>query len=38
MHALSADNFDESVSDDTTFEDSKPAHALQDMAFDGAVL
>ena len=37
-HALSADNFDESGRDDTTFEDSNLAHALRDMVFDGAVL
>jgi hypothetical protein len=38
MHASSADNFDESGRGDTTFDDSNLAHALRDMAFDGAVL
>jgi hypothetical protein len=37
-HASSADNFDESGRNDTTFEDSNLAHALRDMVFDGAVL
>lgn len=37
-YTSSADNFDESGRDDTTFEDSNLAHAVRDMAFDGAVL